>query len=663
MTGYTTQPGLRMKTRVLIAVALAASLIGSLGAYSGEDDQIQLILGPEALYEPGTQPETDINLFKPILSATDCSYCHAEFNDATAPYDSWITSMMGQSARDPIWHAALSIANQDATHGGETCIRCHAPRAWLSGKSSDGLIDDFEAPDYEGINCHFCHRAVNPEYGEGSATGYPPSSGSTNSGPLDPDKPILDALEAQGHATHYIGNTTLVIDPADARRGPYSDVPEQYYNVHQTDGYGNFVWLVESPYHRMSSFCGECHDVSNPLYLYDESTGKHTLTSLNEEHPTHNPADMFPEQRTYSEWLVSDFASGGVYFEDGRFGGAHPTGIMESCTDCHMPKQVGAGCVFLEYDPENYRQDIGQHSFAGANTWVVGAIREQMGEDAGLIGLTEDRVAAAKLRTLEMLGNASDMELTIDEAGQLNVRIINLSGHKLPTGYPEGRRMWLNVRFFDEADEELKPEERGAFEAGYLLNPGDSKVYEMRAGIDAEVAAATNLEEGPGFHLALNNVTYFDNRIPPMGATRQELADVRAENVPYDTYEDNQYWDDTPYAIPSDASSAIVTLYYQTTTGEYIDFLAENSEDGTGALAKQLWLENDGMVPAIMDQQVISFDDPFNPSDLNQDGVVNGQDLAILLAGWGGKGGTADINEDGVVNGIDLATLLASWSG
>ena len=221
--------------------------------------------------------------------------------------------------------------------------------------------------------------------------------------------------------------------------------------------------------------------------------------------------------------------------------------------------------------------------------------------------------------------------------------------------------MWINVRYFDAADEEIKIEERGAFEAGYLLNPGDSKVYEMRAGIDAEVAAATNLPVGPGFHLVLNNTTYFDNRIPPMGATRAELAAVRAENVPYDTYEDNQYWDDTQYTVPSEAQTAVVTLYYQTTSGEYIDFLAENSQDGTGALAKQLWLDNEGMVPAIMDQQVIKLGSQYIDADINQDGAVNGQDLAIMLSQWGESGGSADLNGDGTVNGIDLTILLASW--
>ena len=29
------------------------------------------------------------------------------------------------------------------------------------------------------------------------------------------------------------------------------------------------------------------------------------------------------------------------------------------------------------------------------------------------------------------------------------VRVVNLTGHKLPTGYPEGRRMWVNVKVWD----------------------------------------------------------------------------------------------------------------------------------------------------------------------------------------------------------------------
>ncbi len=47
--------------------------------------------------------------------------------------------------------------------------------------------------------------------------------------------------------------------------------------------------------------------------------------------------------------------------------------------------------------------------------------------------------------------------------------------------------------------------------------------------------------------------------------------------------------------------------------------------------------------------------------DLNGDGIVNGADLATLLANWG-LGGAADLSGDGIVNGADLATLLANWT-
>jgi len=50
------------------------------------------------------------------------------------------------------------------------------------------------------------------------------------------------------------------------------------------------------------------------------------------------------------------------------------------------------------------------------------------------------------------------------------------------------------------------------------------------------------------------------------------------------------------------------------------------------------------------------------PADLNCDGVVNGGDLGIQLAQWGGPG-TGDLNHDGVVNGADMGLLLAAWSG
>ncbi len=54
---------------------------------------------------------------------------------------------------------------------------------------------------------------------------------------------------------------------------------------------------------------------------------------------------------------------------------------------------------------------------------------------------------------------------------------------------------------------------------------------------------------------------------------------------------------------------------------------------------------------------------PAGPAgDVNGDGIVNGQDLAVLLSAWGTSGGPADINADGIVNGLDLALVLSSWT-
>jgi len=54
--------------------------------------------------------------------------------------------------------------------------------------------------------------------------------------------------------------------------------------------------------------------------------------------------------------------------------------------------------------------------------------------------------------------------------------------------------------------------------------------------------------------------------------------------------------------------------------------------------------------------------------DLNGDGTVNGDDLAILLGSWGlcssklGRPCPGDLNGDGEVDGDDLAILLGAWS-
>jgi len=47
--------------------------------------------------------------------------------------------------------------------------------------------------------------------------------------------------------------------------------------------------------------------------------------------------------------------------------------------------------------------------------------------------------------------------------------------------------------------------------------------------------------------------------------------------------------------------------------------------------------------------------------DLNNDDVIDGADLGVMLLAWGDAGGASDLNGDNVVDGADLGVLLLNW--
>jgi hypothetical protein len=63
----------------------------------------------------------------------------------------------------------------------------------------------------------------------------------------------------------------------------------------------------------------------------------------------------------------------------------------------------------------------------------------------------------------------------------------------------------------------------------------------------------------------------------------------------------------------------------------------------------------------------LKIDGPAQPipclSDLNQDHIVNGADLGLLLGAWGTCPSpcTADLNNNGIVDGADLGLMLGAW--
>ncbi len=99
--------------------------------------------------------------------------------------------------------------------------------------------------------------------------------------------------------------------------------------------------------------------------------------------------------------------------------------------------------------------------------------------------------------------------------------------------------------------------------------------------------------------------------------------------------------------------------------------LGDNSSQGTTAEDRFIGIENVGPIKKVRISSNRAFEldhvqvlvpiDPIVFGDLNDDGVVDGGDLGILLLNWGGSG-LGDFNEDGIIDGADLGDLLNAWS-
>ncbi|MFG0247003.1 MAG: GC-type dockerin domain-anchored protein [Phycisphaerales bacterium JB052] len=615
------QSALLKKSGLVCGITVGASFAALALAGGGGSLPVPTTLNDFAL--PGTQTG-GLNPKHPIVGADSCASCHGFYDSEHDPYSTWSASMMGQSMRDPIFLAAMTIANQDADFAGALCIRCHAPSAFLEGRHvpTDGsALSDI---DKMGVSCNFCHRMVDPVYEAGVS-------------PLVDNQIIMD-LGSDAPTVAQTHTAAFIVDPEDRRRGPYDEGPDFFY--HQWE---------QSPFHQESQMCASCHDVSNPIYSA-QPDGSYTLNDLDAAHPTGNVYETFPEQRTYSEWLMSDFAQAPI-----AIGDRYETQLNEvsSCQDCHMPELESPACLF-----EDDRPNYSNHAFSGSNNWVLRAIRSMNTNDF-VTGLLPELVDQAIDRNEDMMRAASDMELSIVD-NNLNVRIINQSGHKLPTGYPEGRRMWINVKFFDETGALLA--EHGAYDdATAELTTSDTKVYEMKIGLDAHASALTGIPEGPSFHLTLANKVFKDNRIPPRGFTNANFESIQSAPVDY-SYDDGDFWDDTQFVIPKGAASAEARVRYQLTSKEYIEFLRdENTTNTAGQDIYDQWVAH-GKSPVIdMDEGTIEIALPC-PADLTGDGNLDFFDVSAFLGAFSNMQPEADFTGDGLYNFFDVSAFLNAFS-
>jgi len=601
---------------------------------------------PTDVQMPGTQPEDGVN----IESVSKCDNCHGGFANPASPLEepwfNWAGGMMAHASRDPIFWATMAIGEQDFDGSGDLCLRCHVPEGWLAGRSTPTDGSGMAEGDADGVQCDVCHKLTNPDDSE--------HLGEQNA-------PFI----ANDGTDGYYGSGMYVIWGANSKLGPYDDAAA----THQ---------FLQSQFHRSVDFCGTCHDVSNPVVgdLAHNNGAQPTADPVVASGVPGAPVDgkaafnNFPYQygiveRTFSEYKsgalvgtrVADYATLPPELQAGSIqraweaallagtGGDYADGTPRyfSCQSCHMRPTEGQGC---NKNPP-VRSDLPAHDHTGGNYWMPDVLQYLDAEGKIVLGggLSADQIAAldaGKLRAQQNLGDAAS--LSVDPQG--TVTVVNLTGHKLITGYPEGRRMWLNVRWYDDSDPQnpVLVREDGAYGPLFddqqspveVIDPADGqtavqvqsildlddpnlRIYEAHYGLTQEWASQLlglgydpNLAlsydrtsgtvdftlgqlgaQGPGtshetFHFVLNNTVVKDTRIPTWKMSYDEARVRNALPVPADQYGDPgpggeyDHFDAFALSPPPGATLVEVDLLYQPTSWEYIQFL-QLANDGSSA--------------------------------------------------------------------------------
>ncbi len=538
-----------------------------------------------------------------------CYLCHGNVQEIWPTY---MGTMMANAARDPMFLGAFSIAIAGFEHleqhglsplGGELaadyCIRCHSTNAWYSGRSGfegDGTYSAFRpaiyneahALDQEGVVCDTCHRTV----------GYEPNrSPSSGAIPGHPD------------------NAQLILSPSTAKFGPFPGISETTYGSQTPYGaLANPQTLAAPPvahnppvqegssnspghdteysdFTRKSELCGSCHNITHPL-------------------------NGNAVERTYTEWLNSAY-------------GRTNSPDHKRCQECHMPAVTNAmACTLGGGDPtygdwNKVRGQIRKHEFVGGNAWIPQILKQRYPlvdtnwtTGNNYVGLSYygpagrdtvwDQVTASAIQKHREAASV-DLVATEPVPGTISaqVKITNLTGHKLPTGYTEGRRMWIQIAAKDAQGTTI-------FQSGFLdanselIHDPALKVYEAEHGLEYPQLGLL----GPSFHFGLNNRPWKDNRILPKGGVQvkgmggsDSYDPILAPFPTGGLYPDGQHWDTTNYTIPVSSSTprpirVTATVFYQTSSFAYVQFLANGGDNIVQTLPhpeavalRDLWLQ------------------------------------------------------------------------
>jgi hypothetical protein len=592
---------------------------------------------------PGTQPN-QVTLEGPGR----CLNCHADYNHSVEPGFNWKGSMMAQASRDFLFWSCMTVAAQDSIwavdrpNATDICLRCHFPIGWLEGRSDPTNASLMRGDDYDGVNCDFCHNLYDPFF-EDTSSGvregsdwlnywdetnasstpsqefasetYAEDSQLVQGIKLFSGQPLFDGNNQPVYSTYTVnGGGQYFVSPNGQKRSSYADAAAR----HQ---------MLYSRYHKSKYLCSTCHDISNPVLanaglsgLPDQSGGTDLIT---EQYPSWQ---YFHVERTFSEFMLSDYGQQGGApgigpFEPENFETSFSNNYIAKCQDCHLRDVVGVGCnkkgapVRPDESVEHPESGLPLHDMTGGNAWVSYVLASAMPGaenfdqtnydllNQGPAVLTLDMnagqsadpaaiLAGVDRSKQQLLLAASINNLNYDPTlGALSFQVQNQTGHKLISGFPEGRRMFVNIKFYasDTLIHEVNPYD---YDTGTLKGkPDASPIGANETYIDELVYEAHTSSSLTGedktFHFALATGRSKDNRIPPKGFRIAE-AEARIVDPWYHNAQDLDYFTAAEYDGGYDevdlqgygvsiagADFVEVNLYYQTTSREYIEFLRD----------------------------------------------------------------------------------------
>ncbi|HEX5061989.1 MAG TPA: hypothetical protein VFV99_21620 [Kofleriaceae bacterium] len=283
-----------------------------------------------------------------------------------------------------------------------------------------------------------------------------------------------------------------------------------------------------------SALCGSCHTVILP-----------------------RPTGEVVEQATYLEWRASELPA-----------------KNQPCQYCHVPAVDDAGRAIstpIASFPASLapRQPIGRHTFVGGNSYILTLLADAI-EWSG-VGIDASELLASAARDDAHLATAARLTVTDShrEGGSIvaTVRVENLTGHKLPTGYPS-RRVWLHVTARNAGNV--------VFESGNVATlTAQPHRDEITAPEQAQVWEATLVDAaGQPTHRALDARRYGkDDRILPKGFA--PTSTDRARTAPVGVAGDASFVagsDDVMYRFAAPAGTTIeIELLYQALRPEIVD--------------------------------------------------------------------------------------------